>query len=285
MSSATKHRRVTQHTTTRPTAAAPRRVATHSATTAGKAAQSAMVSTPTNTTATKTAQLSATKTQERGSATDTQRRKRATSPRWSTPLKVALGVVALIAVLAVIYWTSQSQTGPGGSGQYPYAVGHPGPGQVAPAVALASTAGGTFNLASYHGKTVLLYFQEGLTCQPCWDQLKDLDAHLAQFRAAGIDQVVSITSDPLDAITQKVADEGITSPVLSDPQLAVSTAYNANQYGMMGTSRDGHSFVVVGPDGTIRWRADFGGAPNYTMYVPIPTLLADVQKGLQDATH
>jgi hypothetical protein len=48
---------------------------------------------------------------------------------------------------------------------------------------------------------------------------------------------------------------------------------------MMGSSRDGHSFVLIGPDGRIRWRADYGGAPDYTMYVPVANLLADLRKG------
>ncbi len=92
--------------------------------------------------------------------------------------------------------------------------------------------------------------------------------------------MVSITSDPLDAIRQKVADERIATPVLSDPDLRVSQTYHANQYGMMGQSRDGHTFIVVGPDGRIRWRADYGGSPNYTMFVPSQNLLADLRKGL-----
>jgi hypothetical protein len=53
---------------------------------------------------------------------------------------------------------------------------------------------------------------------------------------------------------------------------------------MMGTSRDGHSFIVVGPDGLIRWRADYGGAPDYTMYVPSQSLLADLRAGLAGGT-
>ena len=50
---------------------------------------------------------------------------------------------------------------------------------------------------------------------------------------------------------------------------------------MMGTSRDGHTFILVGPDGVIRWRADYGGPPNYTMYLPVDALLADIQQGLK----
>jgi len=67
--------------------------------------------------------------------------------------------------------------------------------------------------------------------------------------------------------------------VLSDPTMAVSKAYHANDYGMMGNSRDGHTFILVGPDGTIRWRADYGGAPHYTMFVQPSQVLADLRAG------
>jgi peroxiredoxin len=135
-----------------------------------------------------------------------------------------------------------------------------------------------------NGKTVLLYFQEGLMCQPCWDQLKDIESNMARFRALGIDEVVSITTDPLDQLKQKSSDMGLSSPVLSDPDLNVSVAYSANQYGMMGTSRDGHTFIAVRPDGKILWRADYGGAPDYTMYVPVTNLIADLRAGLRGAS-
>ncbi|WP_225859683.1 hypothetical protein [Streptomyces albicerus] len=49
-----------------------------------------------------------------------------------------------------------------------YDVGSPGIGTTAPGFPLASSAGGTTSLPAWKGKTVLLYFQEGLTCQPCW---------------------------------------------------------------------------------------------------------------------
>src|SRR5437899_2888767 len=81
------------------------------------------------------------------------------------------------------------------------------------------------------------------------------------------------------AIAQKTPDMHLTTPVLSDPDLTVSAAYHANDYGMMGTSRDGHTFILVGTDGVIRWRADYGGAPNYTMDVPVTQLLSDLKAG------
>jgi peroxiredoxin len=196
--------------------------------------------------------------------------------------RVLVAVGGGIAVLAAIFLVSTGG-GSSGGGKFAFQVGSPGAGQPAPPIQLASTQGGQFDLAAQRGKNVLLYFQEGLTCQPCWDQLKDLARASAQLKALGISQLVSVTTDPLGDLKQKASDEGLTTPVLSDPNLTVSQTYSANQYGMMGSSRDGHSFVLVGPNGRIRWRADYGGSPNYTMYVPVAHLLADIRKGIGTA--
>ena len=200
------------------------------------------------------------------------------------------GIIVVLAILAlggIFYATNvtPSSLGPRGSSQYPFDVGSPGPGAKAPPIKLSSTDGTTFDLGALQGQTVLLYFQEGITCQPCWDQLKDIQTHRAEFQALGIDRIVSVTTDPLDALKQKVADEQLTLPVLSDPNLDVSRAYQANQYGMMGTSRDGHSFIMVDKTGMITWRADYGGAPKYTMYVPVPVLLDDIRQGLKGSAR
>jgi len=195
-----------------------------------------------------------------------------------------VGAVVAIAALFLIFRGATSPGGgPGGAGgndPYAYAVGQPGVGQPAPQFSLASTGGNSFDLSAQRGKTVLLYFQEGISCQPCWKQIVDIEHNLDAFHQLGIQQVVSITSDDATALRQKVSDEGISSLVLSDPNLGVSQRYSANLYGMMGTSRDGHTFIAVGPDGLIRWRADYGGSPNFTMYVPVDRLLAQLKTGL-----
>ncbi len=194
-------------------------------------------------------------------------------------ISVIVGI-AIIGLGVVFFLNNNTSNSSGQGSQYPFQVGNPGPGTQAPAITLPSTDGSTFDLASQRGKTVLLYFQEGVGCEPCWNQLKDMQSQRGAFQALKIDTIVSITSDPMSALKQKVVDEGISIPVLSDPDLAVSQSYTANGYGMMGASKDGHTFIVVGPDGLIKWRADYGGAPNYTMYVPISTLLADMRAGL-----
>lgn len=208
--------------------------------------------------------------------------------------KLILGTAAAILVSLVTAIVLLSRPGTGGhvgaptsddlAGKYSFQVGDPGPGQIAPPIQLMSTAGAAFDLASLRGKTVLLYFQEGVTCQPCWDQAKDVGLKFQEFQALGVDQVVTIATDPVDLLTRKATDSGLSMPVLSDPDLVASRAYHANDYGMMGQSRDGHSFVLVGPDGRIKWRADYGGAPAYTMYLPVANLIADMRRGLQKAS-
>jgi peroxiredoxin len=200
------------------------------------------------------------------------------------PRRAALIGVALIAVFAVVvlYFVYQGSQHPqdsaaGGSG-FTHVAGQPGIGAAAPGFTLASSTGHQISLADYRGKTVLLYFQEGLSCQPSWDQIKDLENNQQALHKAGIDAVVSITSDPVGPITQKMADMKLSTPTLSDPNLQVIGSYAANKYGMMGDSRAGHTFILVGPNGTIDWRADYGGAPNYTMYLPAEKMLADLTR-------
>ncbi|QRM35298.1 peroxiredoxin [Microvirga sp. VF16] len=197
-------------------------------------------------------------------------------PPWGLSKRAfAISAVAVLA-LAALYWTNAGSA----AGKFNFQVGRPGPGELAPPIRLGSPTFGTFNLADYRGKTVLLYFQEGLMCPPCWEQIKDIERNIKQFQDLHIEQIVSVTTDPAELLQKQKATYKIDTPVLSDPDLAVSRAYSTNKYGMMGGTHNGHSFIVVGPDGRIQWRADYGGAPDYTMFVPAKNLLADLRRGL-----
>lgn len=212
-----------------------------------------------------------------------KRRQQSASSR-ARLLASTAGVIA-VAIAGLYFLSSSHNSGSGtknaSGGNYPYVVGSPGPGVPAPNVALPATTGGTFDLASYRSrKPVLLYFQEGLTCQPCWDQIAAIQKDRAKFSALGIGPIVSITTDSLDQIRQKASDDGLTIPVLSDDAGKVSDSYSARDFGMMGHDRDGHTFVLVGKDGRIVWRADYGGAPKYTMFVPDDELLTQLRKAV-----
>lgn len=208
----------------------------------------------------------------------------ADTARKRSRYRVIIGAGALLAAAAVvggaILGARQAAPVPmATASDAGYATGTPGPGSSAPDFTLPSTSGRNVSLSAYRGKTVLLYFHEGLGCQPCWDQIRDLDKATSQLQAAGVDQLLTITSGPVNLIAQKMTDDRLTATALVDTDLAMSRTYNANQFGMMGDSRDGHTFILVGPDGRIQWRADYGGAPNYTMYVPVSTILNELQSG------
>lgn len=194
---------------------------------------------------------------------------------------IATGFVVVILLISSLIIANQSgnSNGDGQKPAFPYAIANPASGAMAPDFVLPSTKGGTVKLSDYHGKTVLLFFHEGIGCQPCWDQIRDLENAEAKLKSAGIDQLLTITSGPTRLIAQKMHDDGLSAIALGDTNLEISKIYNANQYGMMGDSRDGHSFVLVGPDGKIDWRADYGGPPKYTMYVPINNILSDMKAG------
>jgi peroxiredoxin len=222
-------------------------------------------------------------------ARDSRRARTAASPshvlsRRLGPIPVWL-ILAGVVVGGVVLAIAAINTIAGGTDEpaLRYDVGRPGVGEDAPDFALPSTDGGTFRLSDQRGKNVLLYFHEGLTCAPCWRQVDNIQADLASFRQVGVDELAAISIDPLDAQQQRAELRGIGFPVLADTDLTVSQRYDALSYGMMGRTRPGHTFILVGADGRIRWRADYGGAPDFTMYVPDAVLLDELRTALGGA--
>lgn len=158
----------------------------------------------------------------------------------------------------------------------------------APSFTLPSTTGDTISLSDYSGKkNVLLYFQEGIMCAPCWEQIEDIQKEYDKFKSLDI-ELVTVTVDPLNALTKETEERGITLPVLEDGDLSVSKAYDVLDYSMHPGSRPGHSFVLVGKDGDIVWKKDYypagvnvGGMNMNSggkMYVPVDELLREIYK-------
>ena len=155
-------------------------------------------------------------------------------------------------------------------------------GQEAPQFQLASVVNGsTFNLANYANKSdVLFFFNEGLSCSPCLQQMVDIDKDYSAFRQMGL-TVVSITTDTPSSLGIWAHNNGISNMmVLADPSSQVDNEYTttgANVGSMHPGMTPGHTFILVGKDGKVLWREDYGTS---TMYVPMDQLVAAVKMAL-----
>lgn len=139
------------------------------------------------------------------------------------------------------------------------AVRSPGPGEQAPPLNLPSATGGSYDLAGFRGKEpVLLLFQDGVRCKACWAELRAM-ARNAGFDALPIGSVASVATAQPGVLRSKARSERISFPVLADSSGSVSRAYNVlPRATRRAPSR--HTFVLVGRDGRILWRADGTGA-------------------------
>jgi peroxiredoxin len=149
----------------------------------------------------------------------------------------------------------------------------------APEFTLTSVNGTSFNLNNYLGKSnVLIFFNEGLTCSPCLQQMVDIDRNYSAFTRMGI-TVVSITTNSMSDMRTWAQNEGITRMmVLSDQSLQVDQEYSTLYAGSMHAgAAPGHTFILVGMDRNVLWRNDYG---SYTMYVPMSELIASVKSAL-----
>ena len=155
-----------------------------------------------------------------------------------------------------------------------------GVSSVAPDFSLPSTTGATFRLSDYRGKSnVLLFFNEGLSCQPCLTQMQGLDALDSEFKGLNI-VVISITGDSLQTITDWTQSSGPKyGMVLSDQSLQVSRMYGmlGADVSMMPETAPGHSFILVNESGIIVWRHDYGP---YNMNVTNDEIMAAVRQAL-----
>lgn len=123
-----------------------------------------------------------------------------------------------------------------------------------------------------NGKT-LLFFSEGVMCQACLEQIKDLERLGATLSARGM-RLVSITPDTPGDLRDAVSHYGITTPVISDADRSMSEAFNTLGLGMHSDS-PGHAFALI-ESGTVRWYRDYWQAPDRTMYVAPEKLLTEI---------
>lgn len=126
-------------------------------------------------------------------------------------------------------------------------------GDTAPAFSLPDADGNTVSLSDYRGRKVIVYFYPAASTPGCTKQACDFRDNLAELNDAGLD-VVEISPDKPEKLAKFRDKEGLTFPLLSDPDRSVLTAWGA--YGektMYGKTVQGviRSTFLVDEDGKI----------------------------------
>lgn len=127
------------------------------------------------------------------------------------------------------------------------------PGDPAPDFTLPATGSTSVSLSDYRGKRTIIYFYPAAATPGCTKEACDFRDSLAGLQTAGY-SVVGISPDPVAKLEKFAAAEGLTFPLLSDPDHTVAEAYGAwgekKNYGKVyeGLIR---STVVVDPDGKV----------------------------------
>jgi thioredoxin-dependent peroxiredoxin len=133
------------------------------------------------------------------------------------------------------------------------------PGEAAPDFTLPDADGKPVSLSSLRGQKVIVYFYPAAMTPGCTKEACDFSENLPDLNAEGL-TVLGISPDPPAKLAKFREKEGITFPLLSDPDRSVLTAYGAYgekmNYGKktMGVIR---STFVVGADGKVE-RAYYG---------------------------
>ena len=126
-------------------------------------------------------------------------------------------------------------------------------GDAAPDFTLSDADGKQVSLRDYRGRTVIVYFYPAAGTPGCTKEACDFRDSLTELNDAGVD-VVGISPDQPAKLATFRDKEGLTFPLLSDPERLVLTAYGA--YGektLYGKKTTGviRSTFVVNPDGVL----------------------------------
>ncbi|KKP59671.1 MAG: Alkyl hydroperoxide reductase/ Thiol specific antioxidant/ Mal allergen [Candidatus Roizmanbacteria bacterium GW2011_GWA2_34_18] len=147
------------------------------------------------------------------------------------------------------------------------------PGTVAPDFSLPSTAGRTISLSDYKGKNIFLFFNEGVMCAPCWQEVSKLERFKQEFDNLNT-VIIPISVDDQKTWDPILKEEKITTPILIDADRKVTKAYKAlGTPSSMHDDRAGHTYIHITPDGKVHSSADFSN-----MNVPTNLLLSHISQ-------
>lgn len=100
------------------------------------------------------------------------------------------------------------------------------PGDQAPDFTLPDDTGAPVSLADFRGRRLVIFFYPAAMTPGCTTEACDFRDALGSLRAAGY-EVVGISKDAPAKLARFREKEGLTYPLLGDPDLGVLTAYGA----------------------------------------------------------
>ncbi|MBO0814760.1 MAG: thioredoxin-dependent thiol peroxidase [Actinobacteria bacterium] len=133
------------------------------------------------------------------------------------------------------------------------------PGDAAPDFTLPDADGNEVSLSSLRGSRVIVYFYPAAMTPGCTKQACDFRDSLSSLAGAGF-TVLGISPDKPEKLAKFRERDGLTFPLLSDPQHAVLSAYGAwGEKTLYGKKSVGviRSTFVIDPDGKVE-RAQYG---------------------------
>jgi peroxiredoxin Q/BCP len=120
-------------------------------------------------------------------------------------------------------------------------------GQTAPAFTLADQDGSPVSLGDFAGDKVIVYFYPAASTPGCTTEACDFRDNINSLGSAGY-RVLGISKDAAPALKKFQTEQGLTFPLLSDPDLAVHRAYGAygekSLYGKTVTGTIRSTFAV-----------------------------------------
>ncbi len=120
-------------------------------------------------------------------------------------------------------------------------------GDPAPDFTLPDADGKPVSLADYRGRRVVVYFYPAAGTPGCTTQACDFRDGIADFNDAGF-EVVGVSPDKPAKLAKFRDKEGLTFPLLSDPDRSVLTAWGAfgekQMYGKTVTGVIRSTFVI-----------------------------------------
>lgn len=199
-----------------------------------------------------------------------------------TPWRGALVGAAVVALLAASFVvpplfedpTTAAPAARGGHERMPATGDGPDVGAVIDFAERDVMSGQAISSGTLNGKRTLLFFSEGVMCQACFVQIRDIEKVGDALRKKGIG-LVSITPDSPEILRQAIGQYGIRTPMVADDDLTMSSAFDTLGQGMHPDT-PGHAFVLLDESGTVVWQRDYWLAPDRTMYVDPERLLTEI---------